>query len=72
MVTAPLAITILRTVLLFVSATYRLVPSVVMPPGPLKRAAVPVASVEPVKVAVPAGVVTAPLAITILRTVLLP
>ncbi len=54
------------------SATKSKVPSVVMPKGALKFAAVPVASVAPVIPAVPASVWTTPVAISILRIVLLP
>jgi hypothetical protein len=57
-VTFPDAITIFLMVLLSESATYRLVPSVVMPAGLLKRAAVPDPSVVPEDPAEPARVVT--------------
>src|SRR4030042_540955 len=71
-VTSPVAITILRRVFLPESATYRFVPSVVMPYGLLNRAVVPIPSLVPYSPAVPATVVTSPGAITILLMVLLP
>ena len=74
-VTAPLEITILRILLLLQSATYRLVPSVVIPYGLLNLALLAVAlSVDPA-VVIPAGgpanVVTAPLETFTLRILLL-
>lgn len=57
-VTAPVAITILRILWLFQSATYRLVPSVVMLEGQLKDAAFPTPSTAPVAPD-PANVLTA-------------
>ncbi len=71
-VTAPVDITILRILWLKVSATYRFVPSVVIPWAWLKLAEVPVLwSVDPID-PVPAIVVTAPVEITILRILWLP
>ena len=55
---------ILRIRLLFRSATYRFVPSVVIPEGVLKLADVPVPFAEP-EDPVPASVVTTPVEITI-------
>ena len=65
MVTTPVEITIFRILLLVVSATYRFVPSIVIPLGVLNFAEVPVASVEPCEL--PARVVTTPVEITIFR-----
>ena len=48
-VTTPVDITIFRILWLLESATYRFVPSVVIPLGLLNFAEVPVASVEPVE-----------------------
>src|SRR5262245_33994440 len=64
-VTAWVATTIFRTVELLVSVTNRLVPSPQIPLGALKRAAVPVPSVDPTPPDTdPANVVTAPVAMT--------
>jgi len=61
-----------RILLFELSATYRLVPSVVMPSGQLNVAAVPVPSVAPdTPESEPASVVVAPVAITTLRIRLL-
>ena len=51
-----------------VSATYRFVPSVLIPRGLLNLADVPVAFVEPEEV-LPARVVTTPVDITIFRII---
>jgi hypothetical protein len=56
--TAPVAITIWRILLLRVSATYSLVPSVVMPVGLLNVAAVPVPSAAPAVTGTPDAPVT--------------
>lgn len=70
-VTAAVAITIFLMRLFEESVTYKFVPSVVIPLGLLNDAAAPVASVDPVTPAVPAKVVTAPVAMTIFLMVLL-
>src|SRR3970282_2979814 len=70
-VTAPVEMTILRILLLPLSATYALMPSVAIPRGLLNRAAVPLASVTPhAPVVLPASVLTSPVAMTILRMLL--
>jgi hypothetical protein len=71
-VTAPVATTIFRMARLFPSATKRFpAPSLARPIGVLKRAAVPVPSVLPEIPGDPARVVTAPVASTTWRMVLL-
>src|SRR6266704_1231145 len=70
-VTTAEAMTILRMLLPLRAATYRLVPllSMAKPPGLLNVAAAPVPSAPPLVPAVPASVVTTPVAMTIRRMV---
>src|SRR5512143_4366143 len=70
--TSPDAMSIFRMVLLPVSATYRLVPSDVVPKGKLKVADVTGPSAEPGSPAEPVRVETSPDAMSIFRMVLLP
>ena len=74
LLTTPVAITILRILLLFVSTTYRFVPSVLRPRGRLKVAAAAAPSSAPAAPAVfgtPVKLLTAPVEITTLRILLL-